>query len=129
MFALGADMVNIAREAMMAIGCIQSQRCHTGKCPTGIATQNPWLARGVDPPSKSQRLANYIATLRRELIRVSEAVGVSHPGLVTADDLDIMDRTTGGTSLTEVFGYQPGWGLPSKADCAAIRELMQPVPA
>ncbi|MDN5854527.1 MAG: FMN-binding glutamate synthase family protein, partial [Actinomycetia bacterium] len=34
-FALGCDMVNVAREAMLAIGCIQSQRCHTDKCPTG----------------------------------------------------------------------------------------------
>ena len=48
-FALGADMVNVGREAMMAIGCIQAQRCHTGRCPTGVATQNPWLVRGLDP--------------------------------------------------------------------------------
>src|SRR3954469_23439278 len=48
-FALGADMVNVAREAMLSIGCIQSQKCHTDKCPTGIATQNQWLARGLDP--------------------------------------------------------------------------------
>ena len=39
-FALGADMVNVGREAMLAIGCIQSQRCHTDHCPTGVATQN-----------------------------------------------------------------------------------------
>ena len=48
-FALGADMVNVAREAMFALGCIQSQKCHTDHCPTGVATQNPWLAHGLDP--------------------------------------------------------------------------------
>ena len=37
-FALGCDMINVAREAMMSIGCIQAQRCHTGHCPTGVAT-------------------------------------------------------------------------------------------
>ena len=40
-FALGVDMVNVGREAMMAIGCIQAQKCHTDHCPTGVATQNP----------------------------------------------------------------------------------------
>lgn len=125
LLALGADMVNVAREAMMSIGCIQSQRCHTGKCPTGIATQNPWLGRGVDPPSKAERLANYVGTLRRELVRVSEAVGVVHPGLVTSDDIEIMDRTTGSTSLGQVFGYEPGWGLPSPPDRAAITAIMR----
>ena len=53
-FALGVDMVNVGREAMMAIGCIQAQKCHTDHCPTGVATQNPWLVRGLDPDSKSR---------------------------------------------------------------------------
>ena len=44
-FGLGCDLINVAREAMLAIGCIQAQRCHTGSCPTGIATQNKWLMR------------------------------------------------------------------------------------
>ena len=48
-FALGCDMVNVAREAMLAIGCIQAQKCHTDTCPTGVATQNAWLARGLVP--------------------------------------------------------------------------------
>ena len=58
-------MVNVAREAMLAIGCIQAQKCHTDTCPTGVATQNAWLARGLDPELKSVRAANYIKTLRR----------------------------------------------------------------
>ncbi|MBK9129905.1 MAG: hypothetical protein IPM13_19320, partial [Phycisphaerales bacterium] len=39
-FALGCDMLGVAREAMLAIGCIQALRCHTGHCPTGVATHN-----------------------------------------------------------------------------------------
>ena len=50
----------------MAIGCIQAQRCHTGHCPTGVATQNRWLVRGLDPTDKGVRLANYVVTLRKE---------------------------------------------------------------
>jgi glutamate synthase domain-containing protein 2 len=42
-------MVNVAREAMLSIGCIQAQKCHTDTCPTGVATQNAWLTRGSDP--------------------------------------------------------------------------------
>jgi glutamate synthase domain-containing protein 2 len=67
-FGLGCDMVNVAREAMMAIGCIQAQRCHTGRCPTGVATQNPWLVHGLDPELKAARLANYVITLRKDLL-------------------------------------------------------------
>ena len=51
-FALGCDLVNVGREAMMAIGCIQAQRCHTNHCPTGVATQHSWLIRGLDPPRR-----------------------------------------------------------------------------
>src|SRR5699024_5979977 len=44
----GADFTNSARAMMMAVGCIQAQKCHTGKCPVGVATQNPRRARAVD---------------------------------------------------------------------------------
>src|SRR5215212_1178837 len=71
-FALGCDMVNVAREAMLAIGCIQAQKCHTDTCPTGVATQNKWLSHGLDPTLKSVRAANYVKTLRRDLLKVAE---------------------------------------------------------
>ena len=51
----GADFTNSARAMMMAIGCIQAQKCHTGKCPVGVATQDPWRARALDVPSKAER--------------------------------------------------------------------------
>lgn len=109
-FALGADMINVAREAMLSIGCIQSQKCHTDKCPTGIATQSPWLARGLDPASKSTRAAVYLRTLRRELMKVSAAVGVAHPALITAADIDVMNGDYEARSLASVYGYKEGWG-------------------
>ncbi len=46
-FDLGCDMVNVAREAMLAIGCIQAQKCHTETCPTGVATLGPPTLRAV----------------------------------------------------------------------------------
>jgi glutamate synthase domain-containing protein 2 len=123
-FALGCDMVNVAREAMLAIGCIQAQKCHTDTCPTGVATQNPWLARGLVPKPKAARVANYIRTLRRDLMKVAEACGVEHPGLVEAGSVEILDGRTAATPLADVYGYQPGWGLPSAADREEIVRLM-----
>jgi glutamate synthase domain-containing protein 2 len=123
-FALGCDLVNVAREAMLAIGCIQAQKCHTDTCPTGVATQSPWLTRGLDPELKSVRAANYIRTLRRDLVKVAEACGVEHPALIDADSVEVLDGRTASTPLTDVYGYQPGWGLPSDADRSEIVRIM-----
>ncbi len=108
--ALGADLLNVGREAMFAVGCIQSQKCHTDKCPTGVATQNPRFTRGLVPENKAPRVANLIAALRRDLIRLSAAVGVVHPGLITPDDIDLMDGQREGAALREMYDYAEGWG-------------------
>ena len=123
-FALGCDMVNVGREAMLAIGCIQAQKCHTDTCPTGVATQNPWLAHGLDPQLKSVRAANYIGTLRRDLLKVAEACGVEHPGLIDSSAVEVLTGRTASTPLAEVYGYREGWGLPSAADRAEIVRIM-----
>ncbi|WP_233558717.1 hypothetical protein [Micromonospora radicis] len=94
-------------------------------CPTGVATtQNAWLARGVDPASKAVRAAHYVKTLRRDLMKVAEACGVEHPGLIDADAVEILGGRTTSTPLREVYGYRPDWGLPAAADRKAIVELM-----
>jgi glutamate synthase domain-containing protein 2 len=123
-FALGCDMVNVAREAMLAIGCIQAQKCHTDTCPTGVATQNPWLAHGLDPQLKSVRAATYIKTLRRDLLKVAEACGVEHPGLIDTDTVEVLTGRTASRPLGEVYDYEPGWGLPSPEDRAEIIRIM-----
>ena len=123
-FALGCDAINVGREAMMAIGCIQAQRCHTNDCPTGVATQHPWLVRGVDPTSKAGRLANYIMTLRKDVLALSRACGVPHPALITADQLELLDDRFGSKTIAELFGYGRGFGVPSPTDCEEVRRLM-----
>jgi glutamate synthase (ferredoxin) len=102
--ALGCDLIAVAREAMLAIGCIQAQRCHTGHCPTGVATHNRWLVRGLDPTDKAARLANYVVTLRAELLRIARAGGVAHPGDLRPDQFEILDGTFGARTAAEVFG-------------------------
>jgi glutamate synthase (ferredoxin) len=123
-FALGCDAISVGREAMLAIGCIQAQRCHTNHCPTGVATQHPWLVRGVDPVSKAGRLANYIMTLRKDVLALSRACGVAHPALITADQLELLDNRFGSKTIAELFGYGRGFGLPSPTDCEDVRRLM-----
>jgi glutamate synthase (ferredoxin) len=124
-FCLGVDMLAVGREAMMALGCIQAQRCHTGHCPTGVATQNKWLVRGLDPTHKAVRLANYVVTLRKELTRLSNACGCAHPALLTAGHMEILDGNFRSRSLTDVFEYQPGWELASSQDLAEVERLME----
>jgi glutamate synthase domain-containing protein 2 len=124
-FALGCDMVNVAREAMLAIGCIQAQKCHTDTCPTGVATQNTWLVHGLDPALKSARAANYVKTLRRDLLKVAEACGVEHPGLIETDAVEVLTGRTASTPLDQVYGYERGWGRPSAADREEIARIMQ----
>lgn len=126
-FGMGCDMVAVGREAMLSIGCIQAQRCHTGHCPTGVATQNPWLMRGLDPTSKSARLANYLKTLRMEILWLSRAIGVPHPGLTTVDDFDFMNEIYQAISPRELFQYtERDW---SSLDEANIERLLQLLPS
>jgi glutamate synthase domain-containing protein 2 len=103
-FALGCDLINVGRESLLAIGCIQALRCHTNRCPTGITTQNAWLTRGLDPALKSVRVANYIVTLRKELLALSFACGVSHPSLVTPHQIEILDGRFGSRSVADLLG-------------------------
>ncbi len=102
---LGCDLINLGRESMMAVGCIQAQECHTGRCPTGVATHNPRLTRGLDPDSQSQHFANYIVTLRQELLELSRACGVAHPAELSLAHFDILDDQLGRRPAGVVFGY------------------------
>ena len=123
-FALGADMLNIAREAMLSVGCLQTQKCHTGRCPTGVATQNRWLTRALVPQDRAGQLASYVRTLRRDLLKVAEAAGLEHPALIGTSDIEILYGQANAVPLREVAGYEIGWGQPGEADRAQIEAIM-----
>jgi predicted SnoaL-like aldol condensation-catalyzing enzyme len=89
-----------------------------------VATQNKWLMRGLDPALKSARLANYIVTLRKELLQLSRACGVCHPALVGGDYIEIVDGQFGSRSLYDLFGYDNVWALPSERDAQEIEQIM-----
>jgi glutamate synthase domain-containing protein 2 len=126
--ALGCDMVNVGREAMLSIGCIQAQKCHTDECPTGVATQNSWLSHGLDPALKSVRAANYVKSLRRDLLKVAEACGEPHPGLIDADDIEVLFAQRDAIPLRTLVGYEAGWGSVDEVARDVVTELMAGTP-
>lgn len=106
-FALGADCIHVAREAMLSIGCIQAQVCHTNRCPAGVATQNKWLMGGLDPALKSVRFANYIKTFRKEVLEIAHACGYEHPCQMTMHDVEVgMGVSESTKTLFDNFGYE-----------------------
>ncbi|HEX7048102.1 MAG TPA: FMN-binding glutamate synthase family protein [Gammaproteobacteria bacterium] len=105
-FAMGCDMVAIAREAMMSVGCIQSRSCHTGKCPSGVATMNEWRQRGLDVDGKALRFGTFIRGFRRELIALAHTAGYEHPAQFKGCDIEFSVGVNKFTPLDDVLGYR-----------------------
>ncbi|MCR8668162.1 FMN-binding glutamate synthase family protein [Aestuariibaculum sp. M13] len=121
-FAMGADCINVAREAMMSIGCIQAQVCHNNRCPSGVATQSKWLQSGIDPTLKSARLAQYFKTFRKEFIEITHAAGYEHPCQFKMSDIEInVDDHNLSKELSKTYMYNkthvPFTGMQDLKDC------------
>lgn len=87
--ALGADAVGIARGFLLALGCIQSLRCHTGECPVGICTPNESAQRAIHVEAASDRVATYATTLVKETQMLAESCGHTDPSQLTPQDVMI----------------------------------------
>jgi glutamate synthase domain-containing protein 2 len=106
-FAMGVDCIAVAREAMLSIGCIQAQVCHTNRCPTGIATNNTWLQSGIDPTLKSERAYQYLKNMNKEITELTHACGYEHPCQMTMEDIAVAQSNLMTTiSLRDSMGYQ-----------------------
>lgn len=77
--ALGADWCNSARGFMFALGCIQSQSCHTDRCPTGVATQDPLRQKALVVPDKAERVMHFHDNTLKALSELIAAAGLTHP--------------------------------------------------
>lgn len=77
--SLGADLCNSARGMMMALGCVQSLSCHTNRCPTGVATQDPALSQGLDPYDKASRVFSYHHKTVHALVDILSSTGHGSP--------------------------------------------------
>ena len=105
-FSMGCDLIHVAREAMLAIGCIQAQRCHTGHCPAGVATHSAWFQRGLNIDDKALRFSRYLQTFRKEILSLSHACGYQHPCQFTGDDVEVSTGVNRFSPLGDVLGYR-----------------------
>lgn len=104
--SLGCDMINIGREAMLSIGCIQAQQCHLNTCPSGIATQNKWKQSGLNPLLKSIRFSNYLQQLQKDIMEITAASGYYHPSEFNTYDIKINSgESLPLVTLEQYFGY------------------------
>ena len=76
--ALGADLCNSARAMMLSIGCIQARECNINTCPTGVATQDKNLIKGLDVDDKAERAANYHEETIHSFMEMIAAAGLKH---------------------------------------------------
>jgi len=83
--ALGADACYSARGMMFALGCIQALKCNEDVCPVGVATQRPYLYKGLDVADKHVRVAQFHRNTLRATVEIMEACGFKTLDDVTAD--------------------------------------------
>ena len=107
--ALGADWCNSARAFMFSLGCVQSMRCHTDTCPTGIATQSKARQRGLVVPEKAARVANFQKATLDALHDIVVACGLNSPDEFTPDGLRQRISAAEMRSIDELYPFvEPG---------------------
>jgi glutamate synthase domain-containing protein 2 len=107
--ALGADWCNAARSFMFSLGCVQSMRCHTDTCPTGVATQSPARQRGLVVPEKAERVARFQKATLDALHDIVVSAGLSSPDEFTPDSLRQRVNAAEMRSIDEIYPFvEPG---------------------
>jgi glutamate synthase domain-containing protein 2 len=116
MMALGADWCNSARGFMFALGCIQAQSCHTGRCPTGVTTQDPVRQRSLVVPDKAVRVYNFHQQTLHALQELVQAAGLQHPSDITAHHIVRRGSDHRVSSLAQLMPSQLPEGALLQAD-------------
>lgn len=105
--ACGADFVTTARGFMFSLGCIQALRCHTNTCPSGIATHDVRLQRGLVVEDKAQRVAHYALNMGREIDMIAHSCGLHHARELRRDHVRIVQPNGRSEALITLNPY-PG---------------------
>ncbi len=102
--SIGADLCNSARGMMFALGCIQALECHKNTCPTGVATQDPRLTKGLVPEEKSIRVARFQHETVKSAMELMASAGLKHP-----DDVDrsVVSARISGTKIETYYETYP----------------------
>ncbi|WP_298313000.1 FMN-binding glutamate synthase family protein [Propionivibrio sp.] len=103
--AAGADYVNSARGFMFALGCIQSLRCHTNTCPTGVATHDPRLQRGLVVQDKAERVASYCKNMNQEIAMIAHSCGLRTARELRREHVRIVQASGQSIALDVLFPY------------------------
>ena len=120
--ALGADAVSIGMAALMALNCNAPlwpetyaalgvrpgacDRCQTGRCPVGIATQDPALEARLDPEEGGRRVRNYLSTLAMECQTLARACGKSHVHNLEPEDLAALTVEAAAMARVPLAGHR-----------------------
>jgi glutamate synthase domain-containing protein 2 len=107
--AMGADWCNAARGFMFALGCVQAQSCHTGRCPTGVTTQDALRQRALVVPDKAERVYNFHHNTLKAFAELIAAAGLTHPNQLGPEHVIRRTSSTSVQSLATLYPYlQPG---------------------
>ncbi len=124
--AMGADWCNAARGFMFALGCIQAQSCHTGRCPTGIATQDPSRWHKLDVPDKATRVHQFHHHTVKALGELLCAAGLEHPSELGPEHILRRVSPTEVRSLAGLYRFiAPGALLDGTVDHTVFNEYWQ----
>ncbi|MDJ0708898.1 MAG: FMN-binding glutamate synthase family protein [Woeseiaceae bacterium] len=100
---IGADFVASARGFMFALGCIQALQCNKNTCPTGIATHDKRLQRGLVPEDKAERVRKYSETMRKEVGVIAHSCGVPEPRRLQRFHCRIVQDDGRSVPLNEIY--------------------------
>lgn len=107
--SIGADWCNSARGFMFSLGCIQSLSCHTDRCPTGVATQDPSRNRALVVPEKLDRVYNYHHATLHALTELLAAAGLEHTQDLRPIHFSQRTSTTDVSSFAQLYpSLRPG---------------------
>lgn len=109
--ALGADLCNSARGMMFALGCIQALECNSNTCPTGVATQDPSLMKGLVVEDKTVRVFNFHRLTVASAVELLGAAGLHHPYQLTRAYINRRIAPNVMQSYMESFPYIPEGSL------------------
>ena len=127
--ALGADAVAIGTSAMIALNCNKDipeadfpkeigveagycYHCHTGRCPVGVATQDPALRARLDPDEAAERVYNFLHTLTIECQMMARACGKTDVHSLEPEDLAALTMEASAMAMVPLAGTQHTVGQP-----------------
>jgi len=109
--ALGADMCNAARGMMFALGCIQALECNSNTCPTGVATQDQSLMKGLVVEDKTVRVKNFHNLTVASAVELLGAAGLREPHQLSRAYINRRVSPSVMQSYLETFPYIPAGSL------------------